>query len=43
LIDQGHHTTTKWSRQMQEREEENDMQLEGIRMGTAVKVMRWVG
>jgi hypothetical protein len=40
LIDQGHHTTTYWSRWMREREEEDDMRLERIRMGMAVKAMR---
>jgi hypothetical protein len=39
IIDQGHHTTTNWSRRMQEREERE----EGIRLGMAVKAMRWVG
>jgi hypothetical protein len=43
LIDQGHHTTTNWSRRMQEREDGDDMRLEGIRLGMAVKAMRWVG
>ncbi len=43
LIDQGHHTTINWSRWTQEREEGDDMRLEGIRMGMAVKAMRWVG
>ncbi len=43
LIHQGHHTTTNWSRWMQEREEGDDMRLEGIRMVMAVKAMRWVG
>jgi hypothetical protein len=43
LIDQGHHTTTNWTRQMREREKGDDRQLEGIKMGMAVKAMRWVG
>ena len=43
LIDQGHHTTTNWSRRMREREDGDDMLLEGIRLGMAVKAMRWVG
>jgi hypothetical protein len=43
LIDQGHHTTTNWSRPMREREEGDDIRLEGIRMGMAVKAMRWAG
>jgi hypothetical protein len=43
LIDQGHHTTTNWSKRMWEREEGDDMQVEGIRMEMAVKAMRWVG
>jgi hypothetical protein len=42
LIDQGHHTTTSWIRQMREREEGDDMRLEGIRIGMAVKAMTWV-
>jgi hypothetical protein len=43
LIDQGHPTATNWSRLMQEREEVDNMWLEGMRMGIAVKAMRWVG
>jgi hypothetical protein len=34
---------TNWSRRMWEREERDDMRLEGIRMGMAVKAMRLVG
>jgi hypothetical protein len=43
LIDQGRQETTIWSRHIREREEGDDMQLEGIRMGMAVKAMRWIG